>query len=59
VAKWVKVLKINLMNEKTVDKYHFFTTDLIGRGAFGSVYRGMDTKLNKVVAIKMLQKGMI
>lgn len=47
------------MNEKTVDKYHFCTTDLIGRGAFGSVYRGIDTKLNKVVAIKMLQKGMI
>lgn len=47
------------MNEKTVDKYHFYTNDEIGRGVFGTVYRGMDTKLNKVVAIKMLQKKMI
>ena len=31
--------KLFIMNEKTVDKYHFNLNDLLGRGAYGSVYK--------------------
>ena len=33
-------------------RYKYETKDLISSGAFGSVYKAFDTKLNRFVALK-------
>lgn len=32
------------MTEKTVEQYHFQSRDVIGYGAFGTVYKAFDNK---------------
>ena len=42
------------MNTVTLDRYEMFS--LLGRGAIGVVYRARDSKLKRVVAIKVLRQ---
>ena len=39
---------------KKINKYIFYYGDLIRKGKFSSVYRGIDTTTNKPVAVKMI-----
>ena len=40
------------MEKKENKRYNFTSNDLIGKGTFGNVYKSIDPKTNKKVAIK-------
>lgn len=44
------------MTNKKIDDYIFDTRDILGSGSFGIVFRAIDTKNNKNVALKMISK---
>ena len=53
------VLKGKFMTEKTIDHYSFSTKEVLGSGAFGTVFKAIDIKSNKVVALKMISKDKV
>ena len=47
------------MSEKKVDKYQFNNKDTLGAGAFGTVFRAVDTTNRKTYALKMISKSKV
>ena len=47
------------MTEKTIDHYSFSTKEVLGSGAFGTVFKAIDIKSKKVVALKMISKDKV
>ena len=45
------------MGHLQIENYYWSSSNLIGRGAFGKIYLGKDSKNNKNVAIKMEEKN--
>lgn len=41
--------------EKRIDKYLFNMNSIIGKGSFGTVYRGRNMETNEIVAIKVME----
>ncbi|CAD8045924.1 unnamed protein product [Paramecium primaurelia] len=44
------------MTQKNIDHYSFNTKDVLGSGSFGTVFKAMDLKNCKYVALKMISK---
>ena len=43
-------------NEKHIENYSYIVTDILGKGTFGSVYKGKNVNTNETVAIKVIDK---
>ena len=43
-------------NEKHIDNYSYITSDILGKGTFGCVYKGKNMKSDEIVAIKVIDK---
>ena len=37
---------------KKIDNYTYYTKDTIGSGSYGKVFKGLDTLIGNIVAIK-------
>jgi serine/threonine protein kinase len=44
-----------LENGKKIDNYYYNLSDVIGKGNFSQVFRGVDHNTNKFVAIKVVK----
>ena len=49
-----KVSEESNVEDKRIDKYAFKPKNCLGQGQFGTVYRGLDTKTGKDVAVKVI-----
>lgn len=45
------------LENSTIDKYYIY--ERIGKGGYGSIYRGMDDQTKKEVAVKVLDLAII
>ena len=52
-----KVVIIKIMNQKIVGPYIYNMTNVLGRGAFGTVYLGQNQETLEWVAIKAIDKS--
>ena len=51
-ARWLTIEETALLGGQTFGPYHILS--LIGQGGMGAVYKATDSRLNRVVAIKIL-----
>ncbi|EGR34428.1 hypothetical protein IMG5_011940 [Ichthyophthirius multifiliis] len=47
---------MNKKNIKNIQNYQIYLDKILGKGTFGSVYEGKDTKLNRQVAVKQFHQ---
>lgn len=45
--------------DKYVDRYFFNTKNILGRGSYGCVYKGIDLNTSTLVAIKTISKSIV
>eukprot|EP01017_Pseudomicrothorax_dubius_P050689 TRINITY_DN963_c0_g1_i15.p1 TRINITY_DN963_c0_g1~~TRINITY_DN963_c0_g1_i15.p1 ORF type:complete len:581 (+),score=153.06 TRINITY_DN963_c0_g1_i15:75-1817(+) len=43
---------------KIIDEYQYENKHLLGKGSFGTVYKGVDTKRNRPIAVKVIPSAM-
>lgn len=45
--------------DKYIDRYFYNTKNILGRGSYGCVYKGIDQSTSTLVAIKRISKSII